>query len=169
MIAVCGCMMQQENTIEKIKKSYKHLDLVFGTHNLYKLAELIETRLDSDGTVFDIWDSHKDIVEDLPTIRQHPFKASVNIMYGCNNFCTYCIVPYVRGRERSRMPEDILAEVKQLANDGVKEIMLLGQNVNSYGKTLDSPVSFAALLERVAKVDGIERIRFMTSHSKRPF
>lgn len=166
MIAICGCMMQQESVIAKIKTSYKHVDLVFGTHNLYKLAELMETRLDSKHMVIDIWDSHGEIVEDLPSIRKHKFKASVNIMFGCNNFCTYCIVPYVRGRERSRLPEDIIDEVKALVDDGVKELMLLGQNVNSYGSNLEEPMSFARLLKSLAQIKGLERIRFMTPHPK---
>jgi tRNA-2-methylthio-N6-dimethylallyladenosine synthase len=166
MIALCGCMMQQPTVIQELKKKHKHIDLVFGTHNLYKLAELLETRLDSGNTVYDIWDAHQEIVEDLPSIRKHKFKASVNIMYGCNNFCTYCIVPYVRGRERSRHPEDILKEVKDLVKDGVVEIVLLGQNVNSYGTGLDTPMTFAELIHEVEKVEGLKRIRFMTPHPK---
>ncbi|MDF1617539.1 tRNA (N6-isopentenyl adenosine(37)-C2)-methylthiotransferase MiaB [Petrocella sp. FN5] len=166
MIALCGCMMQQPTVIQELKKKHKHIDLVFGTHNLYKLAELLETRLDSGSAVYDIWDAHKEIVEDLPTIRKHRFKASVNIMYGCNNFCTYCIVPYVRGRERSRHPEDILKEITELVEDGVVEIMLLGQNVNSYGTGLDLPMTFAELIHEVEKVEGLRRIRFMTPHPK---
>ena len=166
LIALCGCMTQQDVVLEKLHKSYGFVDIIFGTFNLYKLPELLATRLESGSAVCDIWKEHKEIVEDMPAIRGHQYKASVNIMFGCNNFCTYCIVPYVRGRERSRQPEDILEEVKALAADGVKEITLLGQNVNSYGKTLDNPVSFAKLLRMVNKVDGIERIRFMTSHPK---
>lgn len=166
MIALCGCMMQQPTVIQELKKKHKHIDLVFGTHNLYKLAELLETRLDSGSAVYDIWDAHKEIVEDLPTIRKHKFKASVNIMYGCNNFCTYCIVPYVRGRERSRHPEDILKEVKDLVEDGVVEIVLLGQNVNSYGTGINMPMTFAELICEVEKVEGLRRIRFMTPHPK---
>lgn len=166
LIALCGCMMQQDTVIEKLKKSYRHIDIVFGTHNLYRIAELIETRLDTGYCVFDIWENHGDIVEDLPTLRNHPFKASVNIMYGCNNFCSYCIVPYVRGRERSRTTEDILEEIEGLVADGVVEIMLLGQNVNSYGHSLDHPLTFAQLLKEIEKIDGVKRIRFMTSHPK---
>lgn len=165
-IALCGCMMQQESVIETIQKKYNFIDLVFGTHNLYKFPELLQTNLETKETIFDIWKEHGEIVEDLPSIRKHFFKASVNIMYGCNNFCTYCIVPYVRGRERSRKPEDILKEIKSLTADGVKEVMLLGQNVNSYGKTLEDPISFAQLLEKIAAIDGLKRIRFMTSHPK---
>ena len=166
IIALCGCMMQQPTVIQELKKKHKHIDLVFGTHNLYKLAELLETRLDSGNTVYDIWEAHQEIVEDLPSIRKHKFKASVNIMYGCNNFCTYCIVPYVRGRERSRHPEDILKEVRDLVEDGVVEIVLLGQNVNSYGNGLDTPMTFAELIHEVEKIDGLRRIRFMTPHPK---
>ncbi len=166
MIAICGCMMQQNHVIKKIKQVYKHVDIVFGTHNIYKLAELIQLRLETKERVFDIWQKHGEIVEDLPTIRNHPYKASVNIMFGCNNFCTFCIVPHVRGRERSRQKKDIINEVKRLVADGVIEIMLLGQNVNSYGKTLDEPITFARLLQEIEQIEGLERIRFMTSHPK---
>ena len=165
-IALCVCMMQQETVIAKIKKTFKNVDIVFGTFNIYKLPSLMLTNMETGETVFDIWQEHGEIMEDFESIRKIPFKASVNIMYGCNNFCSYCIVPYVRGRERSRRPDDILKEVKKLASEGVKEIMLLGQNVNSYGKTLEEPVSFAKLLRMINKVEGIERIRFMTSHPK---
>ncbi len=166
IVALCGCMMQQDHVLQTIQQKYRHVDLVFGTFNLYKLPELMRTREESGTPVFDIWQEHQEVVEDLPSIRHFPYKASVNIMFGCNNFCSYCIVPYVRGRERSRTPEDILTEVRRLAADGVKEVMLLGQNVNSYGKTLEHPISFAELLRRVNDVEGIERIRFMTSHPK---
>ena len=165
-IALCGCMMQQPTVLETIRKKYRHVDIVFGTFNLYKLPELMYANLESGSPVFDIWQEHGEIVEDMPSVRKYKFKASVNIMFGCNNFCSYCIVPYVRGRERSRTPEDILREVRRLADDGVKEVTLLGQNVNSYGKGLEKPVTFAQLLEMVNSVDGIERIRFMTSHPK---
>ena len=166
VVALCGCMMQQDTVLETIRQKYRHVDLVFGTFNLYKLPELMKTRAESGCTVFDIWQENQEVVEDLPSIRHFPYKASVNIMFGCNNFCSYCIVPYVRGRERSRTPEDILAEVRKLAADGVKEVMMLCQNVNSYGKNLENPVSFAELLRMVNEVEGIERIRFMTSHPK---
>ncbi len=165
-IALCGCMMQEENVVETIRKKYRHVDIVFGTFNLYKLPELIYTNIETSSPVFDIWKEHKEIVEDLPSIRKYKFKASVNIMFGCDNFCSYCIVPYVRGRERSRRSYDILNEVKNLAKDGVKEITLLGQNVNSYGKSLDEDINFAKLLRMVNEIEGIERIRFMTSHPK---
>ncbi|MBQ4383126.1 MAG: tRNA (N6-isopentenyl adenosine(37)-C2)-methylthiotransferase MiaB [Firmicutes bacterium] len=165
-IALCGCMMQEPTVVEKLKKSYPWVDLVFGTHNLYRFAELLEEMYDADRQVIELWDKADRIVEDLPSIRKHTFKASVNIMFGCDNFCTYCIVPYVRGRERSRKPEDILREIRTLADEGVREIELLGQNVNSYGKNLEEPVSFAKLLYEVSKIEGIDRIRFMTSHPK---
>ena len=131
-IALCGCMMQEDNVIQTIRKKYRHVDIVFGTFNLYKLPELIYTNIETNSPVFDIWKEHGEIIGDLPSVRKYKFKASVNIMFGCDNFCSYCIVPYVRGRERSRHPEDILNEVRMLAEDGVKEITLLGQNVNSY-------------------------------------
>ncbi|MCD8038857.1 MAG: tRNA (N6-isopentenyl adenosine(37)-C2)-methylthiotransferase MiaB [Lachnospiraceae bacterium] len=165
-IALCGCMMQEPSVIEKLQKSYPFVDLVFGTHNIYKFAELLVAMYSSDGMIIDIWKDTDKIVEDLPAQRKYSFKSGVNIMYGCNNFCSYCIVPYVRGRERSRDPTDILREIEQLVSDGVVEVMLLGQNVNSYGKTLDTPVSFAELLREVEKIEGLERIRFMTSHPK---
>lgn len=165
-IALCGCMMQEQTVIEKIQKSYSFVDLIFGTHNIYKFAELLVAMYSSDRMIIDIWKDTDKIVEDLPAQRKYSFKSGVNIMYGCNNFCSYCIVPYVRGRERSRNPKDIIREIEGLVADGVVEIMLLGQNVNSYGKNLDEPMSFAALLQEVEKIDGLERIRFMTSHPK---
>ena len=165
-IALCGCMMQEPGTIEKIQKSYRFVDLVFGTHNIYKFAELLNTVFEQNEMIVDIWQGTDRIVEDLPVERKYPFKSGINIMFGCNNFCSYCIVPYVRGRERSRNPQDILREIERLAADGVVEVMLLGQNVNSYGKNLEQPVSFAQLLSEVVKIDGIRRVRFMTSHPK---
>lgn len=166
IIGLCGCMMQEEHVVEKLNKSYKFVDLIFGTHNVFLLAELLYERLISGHKVEDIWEGTTEVVEDLPAVRKYSFKSGVNIMYGCNNFCSYCIVPYVRGRERSRNPEDIVEEVKELVANGVVEVMLLGQNVNSYGKTLENPISFAKLLEKVEKVEGLKRIRFMTSHPK---
>lgn len=166
VIALCGCMMQEEKVVEKIRTSYRFVDLVFGTHNIYKFAELLVTALDSKRTVIDIWKDTDQIVEDLPSERTYPFKSGVNIMFGCNNFCSYCIVPYVRGRERSRKPEDIIREIKNLVADGVVEVMLLGQNVNSYGKNLEEPMTFAQLLREVEQIEGLQRIRFMTSHPK---
>ena len=166
VIALCGCMMQEKEEVERVRDVYKFVDIVFGTHNIFKLAELLYECLSSKKRIFDVWEKTDLIIEDLPSDRKFGFKAGVNIMFGCNNFCSYCIVPYVRGRERSRKPEDIVAEVEKLASEGVVEVMLLGQNVNSYGKNLENPVSFAKLLQMVEKVDGIERIRFMTSHPK---
>ncbi len=165
-IALCGCMMQEPSVIEKIQKSYRFVDLIFGTHNIYKFAELIVAMYSSDSMIIDIWQDTDKIVEDLPAERKYAFKSGVNIMYGCNNFCSYCIVPYVRGRERSRDPRDIIREIEKLVSEGVVEVMLLGQNVNSYGKNLEEPMSFAQLLQEVEKIDGLERIRFMTSHPK---
>ena len=176
MIGLCGCMMQEPTVVEKIKQSYRFVNLIFGTHNIYKFAELIVTALENSysehaaghGTsmTIDIWKDTDKIVEDLPVERKYSFKSGVNIMFGCNNFCSYCIVPYVRGRERSREPEDIIAEIECLVKDGVVEVMLLGQNVNSYGKNLENPISFTELLRRVEKIEGLKRIRFMTSHPK---
>ena len=165
-IALCGCMMQEPSVIEKIKKSYRFVDLIFGTHNIYKFAELLTAMFESDSMIIDIWQDTDQIVEDLPVERKYPFKSGINIMFGCNNFCSYCIVPYVRGRERSRNPKDIINEIEALVADGVVEIMLLGQNVNSYGKNLEEPMTFAQLLREVEKIEGLERIRFMTSHPK---
>ena len=166
LIALCGCMMQEPDVVDKIKKSYGFVDIIFGTHNIFKLAELLFDRLEKKKMVVDIWKDTRQIVEELPAERKFSFKSGVNIMFGCDNFCSYCIVPYVRGRERSRKPEDIIAEVEKLAADGVTEVMLLGQNVNSYGKNLETPITFARLLRQVEEVEGIERIRFMTSHPK---
>lgn len=166
MIAMCGCMMQEEKVVEKIKSSYRFVDLVFGTHNIFQFAELLTKAFENRKMTIEVWDGTDQIVENLPSERKYPFKSGVNIMFGCNNFCSYCIVPYVRGRERSRLPEEILNEIRELAADGVVEIMLLGQNVNSYGKTLETPMTFAQLLQEIEKIDGIERIRFMTSHPK---
>jgi len=165
-IALCGCMMQEASVIEKIKQSYRFVDLIFGTHNIFKFAELLCNMFENDRMVIDIWEKTDEIVEDLPVKRKYSFKSGINIMFGCNNFCSYCIVPYVRGRERSRDSEDIIKEIECLVADGVKEIMLLGQNVNSYGKNLEENITFAQLLEKVERIEGLERIRFMTSHPK---
>ncbi|MGB7604412.1 MAG: tRNA (N6-isopentenyl adenosine(37)-C2)-methylthiotransferase MiaB [Lutisporaceae bacterium] len=166
LLCVCGCMMEQEHAVNTIKKKYKHVDLIFGTHNLYKFPELLERSMNELYTLIDIMNTEGIIVEDMPVRREDKFKAWVTIMYGCNNFCAYCIVPHVRGRERSRKPEDIIKEIKQLAIDGCKEITLLGQNVNSYGKELELSIDFADLIRMVNDIEGIERIRFMTSHPK---
>lgn len=205
IIAMCGCMMQEEHVVETIKKSYRFVDIIFGTHNIYKLAELLyqyylynddvtgrpldsrnekvisksDNNKGSTGEpkkakpvkrkhkmIVDILKGTDKIVEELPSKLKASFKAGINIMFGCNNFCTYCIVPYVRGRERSRKPDDIINEIKDFVSKGVIEVMLLGQNVNSYGKNLDEPISFAELLRRVDEIEGLKRIRFMTSHPK---
>ena len=165
-IALCGCMMQEPSVIEKIQKSYRFVDLIFGTHNLFKFAQLLTTMFESDRMIIDIWKETDQIVEELPVTRKYFYKSGINIMFGCNNFCSYCIVPYVRGRERSRDPKEIIREIEHLVSDGVVEIMLLGQNVNSYGKTLEDPITFAQLLTEVEKIEGLRRIRFMTSHPK---
>lgn len=165
-IALCGCMMQEPAVIEKLKKSYSFVDLIFGTHNIFKFAELLCATFETKGMIIDIWKDTDKIVEDLPIERKYAFKSGINIMFGCNNFCSYCIVPYVRGRERSREPKDILREIENLVSDGVVEVMLLGQNVNSYGKNLENPMTFAELLREVEKIEGLKRIRFMTSHPK---
>ena len=176
MIGLCGCMMQEPTVVEKIKQSYRFVNLIFGTHNIYKFAELIVTALENSfpehssghGTsmTIDIWKDTDKIVEDLPVERKYSFKSGVNIMFGCNNFCSYCIVPYVRGREKSRKPGDILAEFRGLVEAGYKEITLLGQNVNSYGKGLEEKVDFSDLLNLLCTVPGDYHIRFMTSHPK---
>ncbi len=166
IIALCGCMMQEEQVISRIREQYRFVDLVFGTHNLFQFAELLCRVYKGQEMVVDILPEARDTVERLPNARNYSFKSGVNIMYGCDNFCSYCIVPYVRGRERSRTPDDILEEIRDFVDDGVKEVMLLGQNVNSYGKNLDVPVSFADLLTRVEQMEGLKRIRFMTSHPK---
>lgn len=178
IIALCGCMMQESHVVETIRQKYSFVNIVFGTHNIYKLAELIYINLSENKRVIEILDKSINTVETLPTKRKYSFKSGVNIMYGCNNFCSYCIVPYVRGREKSRKPDDIIKEITELASKGVREIMLLGQNVNSYGKVFDytnneiiqvsseDMITFPMLLKKVCSIDGIERIRFMTSHPK---
>lgn len=167
IIAVCGCMMQQEHVVREIKSKYKHVSLVFGTHNLYCFPELLSEYLEQKQSIFDVWDIDGKVVEGLPLSPKFDVKAFVNIMYGCNNFCTYCVVPLTRGRERSREKEDILSEIQFLVDSGVKEVTLLGQNVNSYGNTLDADYSFADLLRDIdTQVTGLERLRFMTSHPK---
>ena len=197
-IAVCGCMTQEKTSVEKIRESYSYVDLVFGTHNLSRFPEYLvrvyeqnsgklleaarQTAVSADAgeapvkklhlpkskMVIEIWDKAKDIVEDLPVERKFPYKSGINIMFGCDNYCTYCIVPYVRGRERSRAPKEILREIEQLVAEGVVEIMLLGQNVNSYGRDLpeEDRIGFAQLLEEAAQVPGLKRLRFMTPHPK---
>ena len=163
LIGVCGCMMQQSHIVEHIKNSYRHVDMVFGTHTIHHLPQIIYSAIKQ--RVVDIEDTDGYIVENVPHLRTSSIVASVAIMYGCNNFCTYCVVPYVRGRERSRLSNDIIAEIQGLAAQGCKEVTLLGQNVNSYGKDCDE-VDFADLLNLISKIDGIERIRFVSSHPK---
>ena len=168
-VCVCGCMMQQQHVIDTIKAKYPWVDIIFGTHNIHKLPELLADVIARKGKQIDVWPEGGEIVEGLPCERLYKSKALVNIMFGCNNFCTYCIVPYTRGRERSRRPEEIVAEVNNLVADGVREIMLLGQNVNSYNgekKDSDEICDFAELIYMLNEIEGLERIRFMTSHPK---
>ena len=166
VIGICGCMMQQEGMADKILKTFPYVDIIFGTHNAYKFPEYLN-RVKTEGVqVKEILDKETKIVEGIPIDRESSIKAFVTIMYGCNNFCTYCVVPYVRGRERSRKSEDILNEIKDLVSKGYKEVTLLGQNVNSYGKGLEEDINFAKLLRKVNEIEGLERIRFMSSHPK---
>ncbi len=166
IIGICGCMMQQKGMADKILKTFPFVDIIFGTHNSYKFPEYLH-RVKTEGVqVKEIFDKETEIIEGIPVDRESSVKAYVTIMYGCNNFCTYCIVPYVRGRERSRKPSDILKEVNDLVAKGYKEVTLLGQNVNSYGKGLEEDVDFAKLLRMINEVNGLERVRFMTSHPK---
>ncbi|MDU5107855.1 MULTISPECIES: tRNA (N6-isopentenyl adenosine(37)-C2)-methylthiotransferase MiaB [unclassified Clostridium] len=166
IIAVCGCMMQQEGMADKILKKFSHVNIIFGTHNAYKFPEYLN-RVKTEGVqVREIFNKEEEIIEGVPIDRESSVKAFVTIMYGCNNFCTYCVVPYVRGRERSRKSEDIINEIKDLVSKGYKEITLLGQNVNSYGKGLEEDINFAKLLRKINKIDGLERVRFMSPHPK---
>lgn len=166
VIAICGCMMQQEGMADKILKTFPYVDIIFGTHNAYKFPEYLNRVKTESVQVKEILDKETKIVEGIPIDRESSIKAFVTIMYGCNNFCTYCVVPYVRGRERSRKSEDILNEIKDLVSKGYKEVTLLGQNVNSYGKGLEEDINFAKLLRKVNEIEGLERIRFMSSHPK---
>ncbi|WP_156184614.1 tRNA (N6-isopentenyl adenosine(37)-C2)-methylthiotransferase MiaB [Clostridium carboxidivorans] len=166
IIAICGCMMQQEGMAKEIVKRFPFVDIIFGTHNAYKFPEYLNRVKQEQNSIIEIQNKEDGIVEGLPIDRKSDVKAFVTIMYGCNNFCTYCIVPFVRGRERSRKPEDIENEIKDLISKGYKEITLLGQNVNSYGKDLEPKVSFANLLRRINEIEGLERIKFMTPHPK---
>ncbi|MFR2301843.1 MAG: tRNA (N6-isopentenyl adenosine(37)-C2)-methylthiotransferase MiaB, partial [Clostridium paraputrificum] len=166
VIGICGCMMQQKGMADKILKEFPYVDIIFGTHNSYKFPEYLN-RVKTEGVqVKEIFDKETEIIEGIPVDRESSIKAFVTIMYGCNNFCTYCVVPYVRGRERSRRPEEIEKEIKELVAQGYKEITLLGQNVNSYGKGLEEEIDFAKLLRRINEIEGLERVRFMTSHPK---
>lgn len=166
IIVVTGCMMQQKGMPDKVMRKFPHVDIIAGSYNSYKLPEYIERVKNEGNSIVEVWDKEKDIIEGLPVDRKSDVKAFVTIMYGCNNFCSYCIVPHVRGRERSREPENIINEIKDLISKGYKEITLLGQNVNSYGKGLNPEISFAKLLRKVNEIEGLERIRFMTSHPK---
>lgn len=166
ILIVCGCMMQQEHIVQLIRSKYKHVDIIFGTHSLHRLPEMLDEAIKNRNIVVNIDDCEGHIIEGYPIRRKDISKAWVSIMYGCNNFCSYCIVPYVRGRERSRRPEDIIEEIEGLARRGFKEVTLLGQNVNSYGKDLHQEMDFTDLITDINKIDGISRIRFMTSHPK---
>ena len=166
VLAVCGCMMQQPEIVKKIKEKYPQVDLVFGTHNIHHFPQMLGNYLQKGERIFEIWDDSSEIIEDLPVDRKYPFKSFVTIMNGCNNFCTYCIVPYTRGREVSRQPEKIIEEVRRLADEGCLEVTLLGQNVNSYGNDLKTGYHFANLLRDLNQIEKIKRIRFMTSHPK---
>ncbi|AQS59270.1 tRNA (N6-isopentenyl adenosine(37)-C2)-methylthiotransferase MiaB [Desulforamulus ferrireducens] len=166
ILGVCGCMPQQEDVAKRIRHSFPFVDLIFGTHNIHELPRMIHQVQENQEAVLEVWASEKGIAENIPVRRKDKLKAWVTIMYGCNNFCTYCIVPYVRGRERSRTPEDIMREIKELVQEGYKEVTLLGQNVNSYGKDLEQNYRFADLLLDLDKIEGLERIRFMTSHPR---
>ena len=163
IVGLCGCMAQEASVVEKILRDYKWVNFVFGTHNMYQLPEIIDKAIEENKQQIEVFSREGDLIEGLPVLRVNDYKAYVNIIYGCNKFCTYCIVPYTRGRERSRLKEDVLAEVKKLVDDGFKEVTLLGQNVNAYGKDIYDDYTMANLLEDVAKM-GIARIRFTTSH-----
>ncbi len=166
VIAVCGCMMNQESAAAHILKTYKHVDIIFGNNNQHKFLDMLHRVYTDRRTIYETDAGETTITETVDFKRKYPMKSFVTVMYGCNNFCSYCIVPYVRGRERSRTPEGILAEIGKLASEGCKEIMVLGQNVNSYGKDLTPEITFSDLLDEICKIDGIERIRFLTSHPK---
>lgn len=166
IIGICGCLMQQEHASERIKKKYKHVDMVFGTHALHHFPELLYNVLNEKGRVFDAEHVDGAIVEGLPILMEKNYKAQIPIAFGCNNFCTYCVVPHTRGRERSRRSEDILNEINNLVKNGLKEVMLLGQNVNSYGNDNDDDIDFSDLLQKIADIKEIKRIRFVTSHPK---
>lgn len=165
VIGICGCMPQQKDELQNILQKLPHVDLIFGTHNIHRLPELLD-RAKCGERVVEVWEQGEEIVEDLPVVRSHNLKAFVDIIYGCTNFCSYCIVPYTRGKERSRQPEAIFSEITNLAKDGYQEITLLGQNVNAYGKDLKLEISFADLLAKINEIDGLERIRFTTSHPR---
>lgn len=166
LLGVCGCMSQEESVVNKLLKQYQYVDMVFGTHNIHRLPHILNEAYMAKEMVVEVWSKEGDVVENLPKVRQGKIKAWVNIMYGCDKFCTYCIVPYTRGKERSRRPEDIIQEVRQLAAQGYKEITLLGQNVNAYGKDFtDMEYGLGDLMDDLRKID-IPRIRFTTSHPR---
>lgn len=166
VIAVIGCMMQQDGMAKHIIKKFPFVDIIIGTYNAYKFPEYLKRIQNGESSIIDIWDKEGNIIEGIPIDRENNIKGFVTIMYGCNNFCTYCIVPYVRGRERSRKPEDIIKEITSMVDKGYKEITLLGQNVNSYGKDLNPKIDFSQLLMRINNIENLERIRFLTSHPK---
>ncbi|MGM0368900.1 MAG: tRNA (N6-isopentenyl adenosine(37)-C2)-methylthiotransferase MiaB [Bacillota bacterium] len=166
IIGVCGCMMQEDHIVEEIKEKYSHVDLVFGTHNIHHFPQLLQEAKQDKNPLVEVWDDSKELISDMPVQRTDEHKAKVTIIYGCDNYCTYCIVPYVRGQERSRPAEDIIKSVRDLVADGVKEVMLLGQNVNSYGMDLNRDIDFADLLAEINQFDNLERIRYMTPHPR---
>lgn len=166
IIAVTGCMMQQEGMADKIISKFPYVDIIIGTHNAYKFTEYLGRALGGERPIIEVWDKEADIIEGAPIDRANTIKGFVTIMYGCNNFCTYCIVPHVRGRERSRASAEIIKEIEGMVAEGYKEVTLLGQNVNSYGKGLEENINFAELLRKINKIEGLERVRFMTSHPK---
>ncbi|SJZ60406.1 tRNA (N6-isopentenyl adenosine(37)-C2)-methylthiotransferase MiaB [Selenihalanaerobacter shriftii] len=166
LIGICGCMMQQEEVVQEIKEKYSHVDMVFGTHNIHEFPRLLKEAKEVPKTLIDVWEEKEGLIPDLPSRRESDHKAWVTIIYGCNNFCTYCIVPYVRGREKSRPVKDIVSEVEKLVEEGVKEVTLLGQNVNSYGHDFDKNIDFADLLKELDQIKGLARIRYMTSHPR---
>ncbi len=166
VLGVCGCMAQEEERVEEIRRRHPHVDLIFGTHNLHRLPELVARALQEDGMVVDVWQSAGPVVEHLPVRRADRVRAWVTVIYGCDKHCTYCIVPFTRGRERSRRPEDVLAEVRALAEQGYREVTFLGQNVTSYGKDLGQPGAFADLLRAASRTPGLRWLRFLTSHPR---
>ncbi len=166
ILGICGCMIQQKQVVERLKAKYRHVDLIFGTHTFHRFPQILWEALEKKQRVIAVEDADGYLAEGLPQYREDPYKAGVSIMYGCNNFCSYCIVPYTRGRERSRDKEDIIKECRTLAEQGYREITLLGQNVNSYGNDLPEKIDFADLLAEINCIDGIRRIKFMTSHPK---
>ena len=166
LVGICGCMMQEDHVVEEIKEKYAHVDLVFGTHNIHHFSELLEEAKQENSPLVEVWDESKELISDMPVQRTEDHKAKVTIIYGCDNYCTYCIVPYVRGQERSRPAASIVQDIEELAADGVKEVMLLGQNVNSYGQDLDREIDFADLLVQINEIEDLDRIRYMTPHPR---